>query len=245
MPAESSPRSQLHYAPPSARTRKLVRRFWLPALLLLLMGSGYWWAPPMWSRAQLAYWYRQCLDHQPPAGTVVRELRGGGAAEFPPAPQAPPPYVPNAWQRFYTRLSPPGFVSSGTAFLGARRTPEGRDVLVAVDVRAPSPWASASERDRALFHLRAFDRKSLIEPPRQFFDSLRAVPVPRAPLRVFAGTADPNDPTHFTIRYETTDGRVGEVDGWVRANGIDVQSTPPPKPAGEATFNRPLPSLPD
>jgi hypothetical protein len=33
-------------------------------------------------------------------------------------------------------------------------------------------------------------------------------------LRVFAGQADPNDPTHFTIRFEQ-DGRAGIVDGYV------------------------------
>ena len=43
-------------------------------------------------------------------------------------------------------------------------------------------------------------------------------------LRVYAGQADPNDPSHFTIAYDL-DGRAGTIDGWLRDEG-------PAPPAG-------------
>ena len=41
---------------------------------------------------------------------------------------------------------------------------------------------------------------------------------PTERLRVFAGQADPNDESHFTIAYEL-DGVAGTIDGWLRADG--------------------------
>lgn len=41
---------------------------------------------------------------------------------------------------------------------------------------------------------------------------------PAEQLRVFAGQADPQDASHFTIRYEL-DGIAGTIDGWLRADG--------------------------
>jgi hypothetical protein len=58
-------------------------------------------------------------------------------------------------------------------------------------------------------------------PPRERFPSQRgyaALPITidaTYPFRFFAGQADPENSTHFTIPFER-DGRRGMVDGWLR-----------------------------
>ena len=52
---------------------------------------------------------------------------------------------------------------------------------------------------------------------------------PALPLRIYAGQVDPNDPSHFTIRYEQA-GRKGIVDGYVSDQQID------PNPAALDAF---------
>ena len=41
-------------------------------------------------------------------------------------------------------------------------------------------------------------------------------------LRFFAGQPDPNDPTHFTIRYQI-DGRDGVIDGWLKDDALKLE----------------------
>jgi hypothetical protein len=241
MPPES-PQPQISYAPPVRRTRRLVRRLWLPTFLLLFVASACWWGPALWWRLQINYWYGRCLEHAIPSNTVVAQL---DVNTFHPVGSPPRiAHVPNAWWKFYALLSPPGFQSSGTAFLGGRRTPAGREVLVAVDTRVPtlSPWAPASERDRAgfQFHMRAFTHAGLPNRPTQVLDSLSLLDLYSRRVQLLAGVPDAQDPTHFTIDYTTDEGRTGRIDGWVRENGIDLESTPPsPLPV-----TRPLPVSP-
>jgi hypothetical protein len=63
-------------------------------------------------------------------------------------------------------------------------------------------------------------------------------------VRLLAGQPDPQDPTHFTIAYETVDGlHAGTIDGWVRNNGVQLESTSPPPPT-TTRFILPLPKSP-
>ena len=226
----------IDYARQAPRSRRLLRKLWLPAFLLLVLASAYWWGPPAWHRVQLAYWYDRCLAHVAPPDTVVGEIWSPFGLE-----SAPPPYVPPAWQRLYGRLSSPGFRSGGTAFLGARRAPDGRELLVAVDLIPVNPWATALEREHAVFHVRAFTHSGLPNLPRQVLDTRAAVPVGASRVWLIAGQPDPNDPTHFTITYTAADGLyLGTIHGWVRTGGIQLEATPPPT----TQITRPLPKSP-
>jgi hypothetical protein len=227
MPAEPPPPSQINYAPSVPRARRLVRRYWLRTALLVLLASAYWWAPPAWRRVQLVYWYDRCLAHQPPLGTVVQN-------DGPPSANNTA-YVPDAWRRFYTLLSPPGFQSNGTVFLGGRRTPTGRKVLVAVDLAEAFRASAANTGDTQVFHVRAFEHGGLPSGPKQFLDaqpSVSLLPV----VRFLAGQPDPADPTHFTIMLDVTGG-TAVIDGWVREDRVVLELRPAP-------VNQPLPASP-
>jgi hypothetical protein len=230
MPPEPSPQQQqqqIGYAPPRSHSRRLMRRLWLPAFLLLVLASSYWWGPPVYHRAELEYWYGRAAGYAPPSdGAAVWETqrsnpwyRGSG--------------VVYPWARFYRAVSPPGLQSGGTAFVGGRRTRDaGREVLVAVDVLTPTVPAAQPE-----FHVRVFRPGAGWNPPRQFIDD-RATPLPppKQSLRVFAGRADPADESHFTIPFDA-DGQRGVIDGWVREDRVDLEVRPAP-------LTRPLPASP-
>jgi hypothetical protein len=228
----------IDYAAPTSRVRKRIRRGTLAAVLLLVAASSCYWCPRLWHRAQLAFWYHRCLLHEPPAGTVVQRLSNGAVQG-----SASAGYVPRAWREFYGELSPPGFRTDGTAFLGARRTPRDREVLLAVDVRAFPPRSTSFEQAGVELHVRVFSADGSASLPRQVFDSSQDFPIPFARFRVLAGSADPGDSTHFTITLAPDDpgwlNTVGRIEGWIRDDGVEldrglsyVTTPPPPKSPG-------------
>ena len=228
MSAEPSS-TPIDYAPARSQRGRWVRRS-LAVVLMLLLASAYWWGPGVWRRVELAYWYDKCLNHSPPAGTVVQRLRGGAVK----APDGPG-YVPDAWREFYSEISPPGFQSKGTAFLGGRRTPDGREVLVAVDLAPPSPAASGTEADWLEVQVRVFVADDLSATPRQLWQTSGMLNVPPASIRLMAGQPDPDNPTHFTIPYVLDElNSTGTINGWVRNDGVTLdrgstyRTTPPP-----------------
>jgi hypothetical protein len=56
--------------------------------------------------------------------------------------------------------------------------------------------------------------------------------VPIGSLRFFAGQPEPDDESHFTIRYETTEGS-GTIDGWLMPDDsvkFQIRDGPATKP---------------
>jgi hypothetical protein len=238
MSAEPST-TPIEYAPPDVGRRRLVRRASIASALLLLLISSYWWIPAVWHRVEIAYWYHRCLAYRPEPGKIVQRLQGG-AVDWPRS--AAVGYVPAEWGKLYSILSPPGFQSGGTAFLGERRMPDGTRVLLAVDLAPASVWSSARQREALAVHVRTFVTDSGgSSSPRQVVDTVVAVPIHDARLRVLAGTSDPDDPTHFTIPYviEKTGQRM-TIEGWMRPDGVDFKNTSPTP----ITPSRQLPASP-
>lgn len=247
---EARPTPAIEYAPPLPRHRRWIQRVLLPLLAGAALVSAYWWGPRAWYRLQLAYAERQCSAYVAAPNTIVytedpadvkrlaatsvgyRPAPGGGGSVF---------LVPQAWSKFYGLLSPPGFQSRGTVFLHERRTPGGRRMLVAIDYLGDklydggNYWMDVSE-----FQVRAFEPGGPFSLPvevqnAQVPHELYNVNGRPGTLRLYAGQADPNDPTHFTITWELTDNPPthGVLDGWVREDGVDLErreapATPPP-----------------
>lgn len=238
MSAEPSS-TPIHYAPPDPGRRRLVRRALVAAALLLLLISSYWWLPAVWRRVEVAYWFHRCLAYRPEPGKLVQRMRGGA---FDDPRVAPDLNVPTEWGKLYSTLSPPGFQSGGTAFLGERQLPDGTRVLLAVDLTPSSPWSSATEREVLTLHVRTFVTDSGgSSSPRQVVDTVASVPVHDAKLRILAGTPDADDPTHFTIPYVIENRSTPMIiEGWVRADGVDFRNTS----AAAIRTSRQLPASP-
>ena len=150
--------------------------------------------------------------------------------------------IPAAWTKLYSFVSPPGFLSAGTAFLHERTTPEGEAMLVVIDFLGGGTHApSALGFGPPVFQVRTFTRGRPYVIPAERESSKRSIGVRSAEdtgaasFRVFAGQPDPADPTHFTIRLDV-DGTPRTLDGWLRNGGaVDLELRPAPTPATTPT----------
>jgi len=122
-----------------------------------------------------------------------------------------------------------GKTSSAILFLHERVSPAGHHRLVAVS------YAPETTSFQPAF-IQGYDCDACAASPATFFTSLVIAPkmyaidvlsgFPRHPplVRVYAGQPDPNDPAHFTIRYQMW-GREDVLDGRLLDND-DVDLTP-------------------
>ncbi len=199
--------------------------------------------PEYWHRAKMWYWLRQCRNYSAPADEVVYDQDPGGASPYLNQPQyttwnrydlqggllATATRVPECYAQFEQEYS--GFPFKNTLpvlFLHDRRGPSGRHYLIVisgdqyVDDTLPIPQLRVSGDQSLLLG-------GLLEYPQPTsywgsqgshfsgFGGNATNSTNSNKVRVFAGQADPNDESHFTICYtvdvnsRTIDGYVGEV----------------------------------
>jgi hypothetical protein len=225
---EEPPR--IDYQPAERPIHARMRRLKLPIAVVLFAASAYWWGPPLWLRVQVLYLQSRCADYEMPAGTVIasrppvgiqsvsttQSTAANQAVWFPPTPQVPP-----QWSRLYSLLSPPGLNSDGTVFLHMLRRPNGQRVLVAADF-LKGQW-SYDLQVRAFWPTRGINLPYALPSSGGGFHPDRQ----GQGFTIYAGQADPADPTHFIVKY-----RVGNleyvIDGWVRDTFIDLEHRYPP-----------------
>ena len=173
--------------------------------------------------------YRECAAHALPATTpaweedprAVKQLRDtsphyalvgshhGEAAYL----------VPERWRQLNAELGQQ-IQSWGTLFLHERRTPaSNKPRLVGVDIAG---WSRGGP-------VILFARVRTFSPPAPFrlpqeekvdHPSVR-LSAAEGVVRILAGQADPNDPSHFTIDFAVGDQR-GMLDGWLKEDGSVV-----------------------
>ncbi len=196
-----------------------------------------------------------CRIYSRPADTVVYEeepervrryLRQGGdwvdlshAANRRGEPAAG--RVPACWNAVVRSLNASPFgPAAAIVFLHERRTPAGQPVLVVVayDGKMRLPWPTPGGWTVSSIGLSA-SVKSPQAPGSPLMAwhgearRLDAEPfVAMYRLRLLAGQADADDPTHFTIGYEL-DGRPGIIDGQVLDSANPTTSQPARPPADQ------------
>lgn len=225
MSAPPASPSHLHYAPPPAghRRRRWGRRAALPVVVVTLALLGVRWGPAVSRQARLLYWQRQCLRYEArPRGRVVcaEPLPYGGvtppftlAAADPDCLAGLRPFVAGDW--------PPPAAAGPVVFLHERRTPGGARRLVVLrrtppgqrqSWDAPLSFTATVVVPAGLRGDPVAQTMLLPDPlPSAFGDGTPAGPS----VRLFAGRADPDDESHFTIDYDL-DGRPGVIQGWLR-----------------------------
>jgi hypothetical protein len=196
--------------------RPLGRRQAVRLLVIIVILIAAAWAGLNWSEVRhktkvVVYW-RQCMNHEWDVKLVastakddVRRLRwqagyqwsGGDAVHL---------RSPHCWEeitRFSNRgsLMGPGSLS----FLHERRTPGGKRRLVAASFYGFAQGYTLTQ-DGVLGEPKLLAKSA---PPAPL------LPIFTAQVRVFAGSADAADPTHFTIPYEV-DGVSGVLHGWLQ-----------------------------
>jgi hypothetical protein len=255
--------------------RRRFRLGLLVVVLLGLAVAGWRWGPAGWKHAQLLYWQRQCLAYAAPGEQVVYDNdpdRAAGLLQQPgyenvAAAGAPPiaAYMPRCWAETMriggvpvvnTGFGPGGpgatlFLHERTSKSGVRRlvavhAPAGTPSVANVPVMAPvivepgSLTTGPAVRDAAARI--QLDVTFAVDPAAGPVSVLTSIPG----TRFFAGRPDPNDPSHFTIPFQTH-GSEGIVDGWLEDDGdglrLSVTSTAKapsaPPTSALATFDSP------
>src|SRR5687767_2223717 len=166
------------------------------------------WGPRTWRRFELLSLQRQCMSYtRPPAQVVYEPDRVRGAALWVVGGEyvkRPPGGVLH---------QPPVAAKAGIGdsfFLHSRQRPDGEARLVNVTL-----MYTAGAGNFAAVELGAdvYTSMTLTRPRTAHTSRATFPPGPAAELpRLYAGQPDPNDPSHFTIKYEFTD-RSGVIHG--------------------------------
>jgi hypothetical protein len=202
---------QLDYAPPlPLRRRKVFRRAMLALGLLVLIITCWIMLPRYWRNAQAVMEQRKWMAYTRPDTRIAFEPPGAKGTELWRPGQG---YVMRPGGIFHeTGLSG---LFANALFVHARRRPDGQKRLV---------WVSLGyESTKPLRFRLEFDGviPATIGRPARRLPHTPADPLPvdaaGKPPRLYAGQPDPNDESHFTIRYEfEAEGRGGVIHGWLR-----------------------------
>jgi hypothetical protein len=249
-------RLQLEYAPPRPGRRWRARRWLTLTGIALLAWALVEWGPTTYDRCRLLWVQRQCADFEFPAGAVVydSDQQAGKALLADSANYValddtsiwPTAAVARREPRCWTSLKlilfpgqsfwPPG-PAAPKALVRRLRNRQGSERLVAVIVSPEFPGGPTNaEPSRGVGLIAAIIRPGDWHALPQWdgngtffkpgFEKARR-------LRVFAATADPADPAHFTLDYEM-DGQRGTIDGTFQDDGdvtFKIRSGPATPPA--------------
>jgi hypothetical protein len=120
---------------------------------------------------------------------------------------------PNEWRNFYARWSGGGLVSVGTLFLHERTTHSGQRRLVAADLN--SVQGTVITVDTRVFSPPVALAAAKLE---HVGTSAVSLAPDAEGIILYAGESDPNDLSHFTIRFALANKR-GVLDGWLKEDG--------------------------
>jgi hypothetical protein len=217
----------IEYAPPlPMHQRRHVRRRVI-AITAILIGIPLVWyaAPRAWRHAELLYWQDKAMNYSPPADQVVfdndpyrvRELLK--SREFRLAPTGvnvrTAIRVAVPCERFFELASSNRMNSPATLFLHARTNSKGERRLIFLQIGGPDM--------RGLGYSQLYiDTPLIFRPGTPFTDPMetpelwtRNIAVTGYnSVRYFAGQVESDDPSHFSIAYET-DGKRSVIDGWL------------------------------
>jgi hypothetical protein len=228
---------ELQYAPPSkhALSRKIIARV-VTGLALAAIGVFVaLWLPRVWRDYQLLRLQRQCLECQPPVGSISFDTRTSSLPQLqrsnsdfwstPIGNGSAVGWMPSYWVSFYNRASMSTILRCrGTAFLHRMRSPAGNERLVAIGVYiaadAPGiPIRRPAADGGPMLSPIVINLGTLNSPPRELYPPQSATSLQLSDdsteTAIYFGQPDPKRHDHFTIDFI----RRGEpltVDGWLR-----------------------------
>jgi hypothetical protein len=240
----TTPAAPLDYAP-APRNRRWIYRAIFGSLLVGLSLPAWKWGPTWRRQAEILYWQHQCLQFSLSPDIVVYEedpteaaallagnpkyylypLKRRASTQAPPGPTTAAVLDVSDWNKLTTllpRLYSP-LIKPAVIFLHERISPAGHRRLVCVRYGPQSDTFSAEfvydfNCDTFAVTPGTWSQPPIYTPQRWLYDTL--VLWPRKPplVHIFAGQPDPNDPSHFTIRYriwgqeDVLDGRLLDND---------------------------------
>jgi hypothetical protein len=231
-----SPVVQLEYghAPP------MRRRWWVRGAValaaMLVVGLLVWRVGlPVYARLWTLYWQRRAIDYLQPADHLGYTERVEDAIGYPkglgPGQRLGWGADPANTANFSAHQPPIPLavrgLNSGSLFLHERRAAGvGKPTrLVSVDVAGANRLAQLRPNPPPglmMLYADVIELGTLTRPPRVRWGRFvqldgRLTEVPVGTLRIYSGQPDPADASHFTLAYETAEGR-GTIDGWLMSD---------------------------
>ncbi|MEO6436232.1 MAG: hypothetical protein ABIP55_10810 [Tepidisphaeraceae bacterium] len=216
---------QLDYAKRPPRRRRVLLFLVLLALAAAAVPLAINYTRALAYRFQVRRSYDRCAEYAVAPSTLVYD-------ESPSQADSPIKVnrisrIPPLWTDFCHAAGAGQIRSNGTLFLGERKSPSGDRLLIGVDITGWSRGGPVILYCNA----RTFFPASVLELPHQTA-SLGTESINFGPteglLRLFAGQADPNDASHFTVAY-TLSNQAGVIDGYLQNDGsvvLELRRTP-------------------
>lgn len=201
----STTHQPLNYSP-LQRGRKTTAYWLVICISAVIIFRAYDWGPRLvtWAKGIHTQW--QFLRHTAPSDRVVVETEDARAKMLLARPGYVPASLTGHVDAFYADSIPQQ--ASGleaVLFLHERMTPSGERRLVSLSIALNPTISLYTATYRPTWHgLQRVRRDRFLEGAFQGRVN-----------RIFAGQADPADPTHFTIRYEA-EGQQRVLDGWLQ-----------------------------
>lgn len=214
---------QLDYAPPP---RRRARRRIIVAITALALLAGAWkYGPGAWDHARLLYYQGKCLSYGGAADEVVYEDDGKAVIRSRYSALLTNYHAVRSW---------PGAKQGALLFMHEMKTPEGEARLVTVEATLRIGVFSRPQVEYERAVMKLADLWSKRRNRTQYTHSTMDRPPLSAgqvyPLKIFAGQPDPQNPSHFTIRFELG-GKEGMFDGWLESDGrVLVEEREPVQP---------------
>jgi hypothetical protein len=245
MTITSPPQLEYGLAPP--RRRKRVIRLLMVGVSLLIAVAAWQWGGIVWNQLPILFWQRQCMRYSASPDQVVYEedpgevqkllargyvryklSRGALPDPTPVKSFAAAAELPTCWKRL-TEMVPPrnpqqAVTSGAILFLHERTSPRGNRRLVCVRYYAETysftpRFIEGYNTDENVITPGTWSTLPTWTAHPMMIDVLSSFPRHPPRVRMFAGQADPDDPAHFTIRYQmwgkedVLDGRLDDSDG--------------------------------
>jgi hypothetical protein len=250
------PTAPLDYASAPSKRRKWLRRAVAFVFVISSAFAAWRWGPTAWEQGKFRYWKYRCQTYTAAPDVICYEEDPGNAAKLlasrpqyhPQSAVVPNKHgtydhvtlaclIPDCWRHFFID-SGMARVIEGTGwpadlpvvFLHDRTDPSGQHHLVCVRFCYAMTLSFCTQcgvfgPGKIQFHA-------------VYFRMGTPVPPQLLQLRIYAGQIDPNDDSHFTIRYEIW-GQEDVIDGYLR-NDYQVTLTQrnAPKPPHQLPAGR-------
>jgi hypothetical protein len=183
--ADSKP---LEYAQRPPAMRRWRWRIVFAALAVVLAALAITRGPAVWDRAMLLYWQRQCMNYRAPADQVVYDTSSAD----------PHAHVPEAARELFARAEVRGlYQMEGVLFMHRLTSPGGVRRLVIVTFWEPGAPSAPNAVSVYVIDPFGWRRPGTVEMP-----EVNGLPRLGKSLKIYAGQIDPDDLSHFTIRFK-------------------------------------------
>ena len=236
---------QLDYAQPDPWHRRSAFRRWFVSLGLLaaVIFAGYRWGSPAWRQVQLYVAQRQCMSYVAPPKQLIYATDPNpdhSARTDAKASKAPPPkcwVVLNAVLPEHISLLKPAKVyldgpfeplAPAPVFMHRRISSGGKQQLVVV---LSGEQCIGGKGHSCVLCCRVIDPATLFHGPVLLWQSSTIIvgSFDGSPaVKVYAGSADDTDPSHFTISVDVEEG-TKFIDGWLQDDDtvkVQVRESP-------------------